>query len=150
MPFLRIATVLLFALCVADVFGQTVSSSIKEANTEEVIRAIEENCEKFQWLAVIALESTEDMGVPYLSMHRLAYDRGGTGFNGLPLKAEIVYIKTIKDGERWLLTIDFFDSPRREKNAMRTRDARRNVLALLSSLFPEKFEVKEKPAASGE
>lgn len=140
---------LVFFLCAAGVFGQTSTSTLNEVSAHEIVEAIKENCEKFQWLAVITIESNEDMAKPFISMHRIPYERGGTGFAGQPLKAEIVYIKTIKNGERWMLTIDFFDSPRSEKNATRTRDARRTVLTLLSSFFPEEFESSTGQGNSG-
>ncbi|MDR2468543.1 MAG: hypothetical protein LBD22_06250 [Spirochaetaceae bacterium] len=120
------------------------------ANAEDVINAITENCEKFTWVSVLTIERTEDMAVPYIKMHRLPYDRGGTGFGGTPLKAELIYLKTVIDGVRWLITIDFYDSPRIEKGAQKTRDAKRGLMSMLSSIFPAQFSKDSGAEVHGE
>lgn len=141
----RIAA-LLTIVCAEGLYAQAEGEPLVTA--DEVFTAVKESCDKFQWIAVLTLQNTEDLSLPYISMRRFPYDRGVAAANGTALKAEIIYLKAVVNGERWLITMDFFDSYRPAYGGARqTRDIRRNLLALLSSLLLAKeFTSEQKPA----
>ncbi|MDR2510229.1 MAG: hypothetical protein LBC77_06255 [Spirochaetaceae bacterium] len=126
-----------FALCAAlpdGVFAQ------EEGQTPAyVVNAIQENCDTFRWLNIINTRIVEDVtSAPVIRLNRFRYDRGIV-IAGSPLKAEVMHLLVITDGKRYEFTFDFFDSPRREKDAYRTSDAHRVIFPLLAGVFPGEF-----------
>lgn len=127
----RVCAILWCAVRVPSLFAEG-------PGAEDVVRAVEENLSRYQWVNILAFHTEEDYDPPLISLTRMPYERRLQA-SGANLTAEVVYIRVVVGGLRYDLSFDFFDSLKPEKGARRTVDARPRIMALLAGIFPEYF-----------